>query len=904
MLLTREPGLRLTLIGGCPGWVLCLVALLALAGMPQPASADEAGDEVGTVDFADESGAERAEESGADESEEGAGEPAAAVIGPPPGVEVIRIKGRAIAAIETDVPASVTQFDASEIEALGAQSIADLAKVTPNVEIKTVGATAPTFFIRGVGLSDFNANATSAVAIFQDDVALNAQAIQLSQLFDIENVEVLRGPQGSQSGRNASAGAIKVYSRRPTWDFESSLNASYGNFGYKDFEGAVGIPLVEETLASRLAFRWAERDGWMKNRCGGAPPLEERLGDPTGSDPNPEFEGQRFCSEGLRRFIPNPDPPPNNFFFDGFYSLVPGELPGKVNDIGRWAARGQLRFQPPGTDMEWLLNLHGGRLDQLAEQGQIIETQLRFGKLGKPDGSNYRDPDIAEMEQELKDAGITDQEERDRVLGEILARDLDKRPYEGDFNFVGSERVDTLGTSLRGSWSIGALDFASITGFEYYERTWDSNDDSNPNVLFESYFADDGWQVSQELRLGSELADTPLRWEIGGYYLNEKISVDSLFNFGAIQFVTQVYEQGTSSFFVYGHLVWDFLDDFTLEGGIRYNWEDKTFDLLVQRIRSTGALPTVPSDDAQIWSAPTGTVILTYRFNEDVSAYGKYTRGWKSGHFNASATEIEKGGKTTNVTSAEPETIDAFEVGLRGRWLDGRLALGGALFYYSYDNYQVFVIENSVGSPPRLEVINANDAEVYGAELDFRLEPLAGWAPHVVDGLVLTGRFGWLESQYLDFTDTLFRSISGGGPLGGRELVPLTYDYTGNQLTNAPRFKASGAVEWPFDLGRWGTLMPRYDFAFTDDIFFDPTEGIGVDGLYPEYAIAQPAYWLHNARLTYRLPGGNIEIAGWVRNFTGTVYETFAFDASAAFNAIISLVGEPRTYGGTISISW
>ena len=92
--------------------------------------------------------------------------------------------------------------------------------------------------------------------------------------------------------------------------------------------------------------------------------------------------------------------------------------------------------------------------------------------------------------------------------------------------------------------------------------------------------------------------------------------------------------------------------------------------------------------------------------------------------------------------------------------------------------------------------------------------------------------------------------------------------------------------------------------ATPKDIFFDPTQGVGVDGTYPEYAIAQPAYWLHNARLAYRLPQGNIEIAGWVRNFTDEVYETFAFDASTAFSGILSLVGEPRTFGGSISISW
>jgi hypothetical protein len=150
-------------------------------------------------------------------ADEGAGEEAPETTGrraaPPSGVEVIRIKGRAVTGIETEVPASVTQFDAGDLQELGAQNISDLAKVTPNVEIKTSGSTSPTFFIRGVGLSDFSANAAGAVAIYRDDVAINAPAIQLTPIFDLENVEVLRGPQGPEA---TAPGRLDRYSRKPT----------------------------------------------------------------------------------------------------------------------------------------------------------------------------------------------------------------------------------------------------------------------------------------------------------------------------------------------------------------------------------------------------------------------------------------------------------------------------------------------------------------------------------------------------------------------------------------------------------------------------------------------------------------------------------------------------------------
>ncbi|HIL80100.1 MAG TPA: Plug domain-containing protein, partial [Myxococcales bacterium] len=109
-----------------------------------------------------------------------------------------------------DVGASVAAFDADYLEALGAQNIADISQFTPNLEIRTVfAASNPTLFIRGVGLRDFNANSSSAVAVYNDDIYMNSPAGQLGQLFDVQQVEVLRGPQGTLYGRNASAGAIR-----------------------------------------------------------------------------------------------------------------------------------------------------------------------------------------------------------------------------------------------------------------------------------------------------------------------------------------------------------------------------------------------------------------------------------------------------------------------------------------------------------------------------------------------------------------------------------------------------------------------------------------------------------------------------------------------------------------------
>ncbi len=155
----------------------------------------------------------------AQEAVEPDAEPAeAAAQEPPPdsGIEEIVVLGAESEAVgDFEAGDSVVGFGAEDLAALGAQDIADIAEFTPNLEIVTSGATTPTFFIRGVGLNDFNPSSTGSVAIYQDDVAINSPALQLGTLFDVEAVNVLRGPQGTGLNRNASAGAIKIYSRKP-----------------------------------------------------------------------------------------------------------------------------------------------------------------------------------------------------------------------------------------------------------------------------------------------------------------------------------------------------------------------------------------------------------------------------------------------------------------------------------------------------------------------------------------------------------------------------------------------------------------------------------------------------------------------------------------------------------------
>jgi iron complex outermembrane receptor protein len=179
-----------------------------------------------------------------------------------------------------------------------------------------------------------------------------------------------------------------------------------------------------------------------------------------------------------------------------------------------------------------------------------------------------------------------------------------------------------------------------------------------------------------------------------------------------------------------------------------------------------------------------------------------------------------------------------------------------------------------------------------------------GLVPSFFERLILEARFSWLESEFLDFTDTN-TIFSGFG------FITEEVDFSGNRLPNSPRFKISASARYPFDLGRFGTLTPRYDMTYTGEVFFDPSEGRGaprnpVFGLapsLPKYAVGQQAYLLHDVRLSYLLPGEHIEISGWVRNLTDERYKTYVAEATG-IASLLNWIGAPRTYGGSLSLTW
>ncbi|MEE8571804.1 MAG: TonB-dependent receptor, partial [Gemmatimonadota bacterium] len=550
------------------------------------------------------------------------------------------------------------------------------------------------------------------------------------------------------------------------------------------------------------------------------------------------------------------------------------------NDIDQWAVRGMLQLvaPTPNSEWEWLLNAHGGQNRSLSAQAQhrgFIPDCVR-----DVDNNCVIDPDTGTFIP-MKVPG------RDADGYE----DLDGDPFAGDYNLTPDEDLDLWGASLRGIWSAGeSYEIRSISAYEWHDRSVIDHTDANPRNSLVIEFNDDGWQFSQQLELHQIWGDE-LETMVGAYFLMEDLDVNNRFDTPPVKrYSVQQYTQKTRNGSVFGTGTWDFFDDFTMDASVRYSWEYKELDIVSTAIGpGGGTLEAIADVDSELFEGVSGFASFEYRFMDTNSAYVKYTRGWKPGHFNGGAVFTG-----TIISPVDPETVDSFEGGFRTNWFDGRLELDAAAFFYKYKDMQIFQIQQAAGGIPLFQLINAQEAEVLGVEASLHAEP--------IEGLKIHYEVGWLDSEYPEFVSSIVLAVPTP-PGAPKQTITVTSDYTGNRLLGSPDWSMSGSVEYsiPLTLGL-GALVPRFSFSWQDDIFYDPAEGRGTLQDLPDGTIAQEAYWLLNAGLLWRNEGDWLEVSGWVRNILDKAYRVQSFDLSEDFRYVADFYGDPRTYGLTVSL--
>jgi len=817
------------------------------------------------------------------------------------GIEEMVVLGNSSAALLSPTSTSAVAFDTADLEAYGVEDLGDIAAFVPNLEISSQNATNASFFIRGVGLQDFGANASSAVPIIQDGIVRDPSATQLVGLFDIGGLTVLRGPQGSGNYRNASAGAILVQTAKPQTEFSGYATVTaasiYSNDAVDaaryDVETAVTGAVYEDIVSVRLSARYSREDPFFENGCANRTPTQGRPAAAFLNDANAQI-----CTSVTRANVfGNVVGRDGEQLLTGQSSRVLPFLDKTIGEVDDYGFRGQLRIQPPDTTLDLIFRAEISNLNRDSTVGSHVGTG--GGYLGSSDSAGYRDTEVTLRNDQLLAEGLTALEARNALAREIFRRPLDSKPYSGSFDTPGRTLVETTTLSLGGTMEFDQFDFEGNAGYIDYRKSEGRDTDLSPNQVFPSSGDDQAWEVYVDLAFsGDSIVDTPVAWGVGGYTLLENVEARLLQTLPNGFVRENKFDQEIYSFGIFADLEYEFLEAFTLAAGLRYNWEQKRFE--VQDVNQVGIVTTVEASENQLtWDAVTGFGEIRYDFTEEIGTYLKYTRGFKAGHFNPSQPEEAE---VPGSGFADPEKIDSIEWGLEFAGWEGRVSGNAALFYYNYENYQVFRLTTAPTGVFR-EIQNAKSARNLGAEFEITLLPLEGLVPEAIEGLRLNFRGGWLDTEFLEFTNVESRTFAGFQ-------ASVTIDNTGNPLISAPNLQASLSVVWPLIVERVGTITPQYDLSWSDDVPFDPNRGRGQvnsrgESLYPPYQIGNRAYTIHNVRLSYEPPGQNeIRVSGWCRNVTDERYTDFSTDLTAFASVQLHYVADPRTCGADVRFAW
>ena len=654
---------------------------------------------------------------------------------------------------------AITAFSGEQLRRLGVEESTELALMVPGVHLSgSSGGQFVNFTIRGVAQNEFSDFAESPNAVYIDETYIAQLNNQRFGSFDLERVEVLKGPQGTLFGRNATGGLVHYVSRRPTEHTEGYLSLTYGRFNQVRAEGAIGGPLGDG-LSARLAV--------LYNR------------------------------------------------FDEIYD---NSFPGVDDEWNDNTVAGRLHLLWQPTDaLSVLVTGYGNRTEQSTAPYQSFPSIAIFDGDGNVIRSERTGAD--ETRAGIGPGGVntcpgcffgpTRPVPGGDAFGFI---DPDGGGFRINKDFAdddGSE-YGTYGATVRLEWSGPAFDVVSISDYKRTEKDVNFEVDNGPaNQLLFPAFAESN-QVSQEVRLSG--GTERLRWVGGAYLLSWDLDpARTGFIFPAETgagpnvlgpafaglFFQNSGTQKTLSYSGFGQVEYDLTPAVTAIVGARLIREEKEFthrtdirtfpgdDLVVANF-NPASLQDLETGDT-LWS---GKVQLEWRPSDDLLLYAGINRGVKAGGFNQNLAGLPP---VPPSFVYQEEVLLAYEAGFKATVLGGTTRINASVYYYDYDDYQAFQFFSLSNF-----VVNA-DAESYGGEIEIVSSP--------IDGLDLM-----VNAAYIDATvkDVPFAS----GP-GGTQTVFLD-----REPAYTPDFQATALVryQWP-SLGG-GTMAVQADASYSSDFFF------------------------------------------------------------------------------------
>ena len=762
-----------------------------------------------------------------------------------------------------DVGISISAFTGDQMKVLGIQDSFDIAMFIPNVNISgNLAGQNTQFSIRGVTQNDFNDIIEAPVAVYLDEGYIPIAQGQTFALFDVERVEVLKGPQSTLFGRNATGGVVQYISKKPGFDsVEAYADVTYGQYdtgadpNYSKFEAAISGPF-SKTVAGRLAVMYDNRDAYLENL----------FRDDTAN----VNDANRF---GLGTFSGD----------NSFAANAPG--PDAGADLGETetiAVRGILQFEPSEslrftlsanyaqTDMatgpyqskptiaiydgtfaglDTTVPIPGGDPGGQLSQGELLnvidvaptESRLSICAPGGVDNGEDCGADANNdgAPDDLRGFGI-DQGRLSNIFqltpgGDFFGyKDPDGEDwtFSGDFAFADSGDTETTGLQLRVEWDFGSdMTLTSISDYKDFEKLLFIDVDSAPVNQSSNYAGLDADSFSQELRVNSGEGGR-MQWVAGVYYLHIDSDSDNGLKFAVNSIVPGPFDLGsdaqlqTDSYSLFGQLDYALSDNVTLIAGLRVIQEEKDyffeqslyFGNTDSRVIHTGfqcrigpdfdpgaadpACPGAPFDDSTSDTLWAGKLQLDWRPNEDLLLYAGINRGVKAGSFNAQLA----GGLPVPVSSIayDDETLHSFETGFKATLFDGTMRFNGTFFYYDYSDYQAFLFGGVSGI-----VIN-QDAETFGVEFEVQTSPIEG-----LDALL---SIGWFDATVEDVPlraevpgDGGAAPCTAGSPVICRDVEPVY----------APSTQVAGLLRYEWPIGGRGTMSVQGDFSWSDSFYYN-----------------------------------------------------------------------------------
>lgn len=619
-----------------------------------------------------------------------------------------------------DVPVVVTAFGAEALERNAVDGLEDLAQITPGLLTYTGGNSAAqgAISLRGIQTGSINLASDQAVALNIDGVQIDSGLALKAGMFDLQQVEVLKGPQALYFGKNSSGGVIALTTADPTDQLFVRARGGYEFYAREKYGELVVSGPLSDTLGARAAVSYSAMDGYFRNLSATA--FDDRA--PNSKD---------LIARGTIKWEPSSQ----------FSARI--KLNYAHNSSDRYAYMQKVGcFRPGQTSAE-------------------CEPDRNLSQSAPIDVLNRYEPDEPYAKSDLYLASAT--------LNYKISDTLTLTSTTGYFKFK-QEFFDSL--LPRAATDMIGGQFNEILNLE----------------------KDRARTFSQELRLSSDF-DGPLNFMVGGFLDDRMIQSDVTLQFGATANPRNVQRVDSRAYSFFGQLSYDILSNLELTGGARYTSENRRYK--GRLLEAVGPLPIgtplVPLDDHMRETNVSPEATLTWRPSRDVTLYGAYKEGFKSGSFDiSSTTNLGLLSRPFDIVF-DSEKAEGFEFGFKTMSFDRQLRINGAIYRYKYSGLQLNSFDPQTSST---RVINAVTAITRGAEIE------AQFAPRALEGLVVNAALIYNRARYGEFlTDCNQAQLTTGTcPLDLRAPFGVndSQNMEGSPLRTAPNWTAN----WGFSLNR------------------------------------------------------------------------------------------------------